>query len=287
MTDTTKPPKIDSDFDRVNEHFHDSYDAAKEIHRLESPVFLVLADSLILHRKNEKGKAERTAWEFTPPLFHVLKSVSHAPIALYARLLKKDGGEAWVKKLDDALHRAEARLDSLDGVPDHMARDARKLLELTAAFIHEGVLDGSGSSVQAANRFAESTKELLLLLTRHATEIQLTALHDAVQEALAKLSPEERETVEVVVMGDHQARNRSLGMQYFRKVLGEPEGSEDRVTYGESITSEDEALTLMATRRVDRPVAMAFFGDEKRLQRDVLGDAVEEALATRDYPVIE
>jgi hypothetical protein len=35
---------------------------------------------------------------------------------------------------------------------------------------------------------------------------------------------------------------------------------------------------LVGTRRLDRAIASAFFGDPKRLQRDVLGDAAKSAL---------
>ena len=76
---------------------------------------------------------------------------------------------------------------------------------------------------------------------------------------------------------DHQARARSLGMQYFQKRLGEPPGAEERVSYAEGVADAEEALALVGTRRADRAIASAFFGDPHRLQRDVLGDAVRRA----------
>jgi hypothetical protein len=75
-------------------------------------------------------------------------------------------------------------------------------------------------------------------------------------------------------------------MQYFRRRLREPEGAEERVTYGEAVTDPDEALALVGRRRLDRAIALAFFGDAKRLQRDVLGDAVHEQLATLELAPI-
>jgi len=68
-------------------------------------------------------------------------------------------------------------------------------------------------------------------------------------------------------------------MQYFRKRLEEPEGAEDRVAYAEGVETADQAFALVGTRRMDARIAEAFFGDAKRLQRDVLGDAVKELLA--------
>ena len=78
--------------------------------------------------------------------------------------------------------------------------------------------------------------------------------------------------------GDHQARNRSLGMQYFQRRFGEEPGEEERVAYGEGVEDADEAHALVGTRRLDNAVAAAFFGDPKRLQRDVLGNAVHALL---------
>ena len=69
-------------------------------------------------------------------------------------------------------------------------------------------------------------------------------------------------------------------MQYFRKRFAEPSGVETHVTYAEGVRDERAALALVATQRLDRSVALAFFGDEKRLQRDILGDAAERQLGS-------
>ena len=77
----------------------------------------------------------------------------------------------------------------------------------------------------------------------------------------------------MVVAGDHQARARSLPMQYFKKLLGERSGEERRVTYAEGVRDERAAFELVGAQRLERCMARAFFGEEKRLQRDILGDA--------------
>ncbi|HEU4535405.1 MAG TPA: hypothetical protein VFS00_14855, partial [Polyangiaceae bacterium] len=74
---------------------------------------------------------------------------------------------------------------------------------------------------------------------------------------------------------------RSLAMQYFQKLLGEAPGEERHVTYAEGVSDEAGALALAGTRRLDRAIAGAFFGEPRRLQRDVLGDAARERL--RDF----
>jgi hypothetical protein len=108
--------------------------------------------------------------------------------------------------------------------------------------------------------------------------MQLAALHEVVEDELSALSDKERRGLQVVVAGDHQARARNLGMQYFEKRFGESPGQERRVTYGEGMQNAEEALVLIGKRRVDRAIATAFFGDGERLQRDVLGDAAATLL---------
>ncbi|HEX4461642.1 MAG TPA: hypothetical protein VIA18_26865, partial [Polyangia bacterium] len=84
--------------------------------------------------------------------------------------------------------------------------------------------------------------------------------------------------------GVHQARARSLAMQFFGKLLDEPPDVERRLVYAENVSDEAQAVTLMATRQLDRALAGAFFGHPERLQRDILGDAVHEQLATLKLP---
>ena len=126
--------------------------------------------------------------------------------------------------------------------------------------------------------FASDMGPRILRLTELATCDQIAGLHEAVEEAFSKLSPDDERELQVVVVGDHQARIRSLGMQYFQRRFGEKPGADERVTYGENISEEREALSLVGTRQLDKIIARAFFGDEKRLQRDVLGDAATRCI---------
>jgi hypothetical protein len=56
---------------------------------------------------------------------------------------------------------------------------------------------------------------------------------------------------------------------------------------GGGVTSVDEALRLVATCHFDRELAAAFFGDPKRLQRDVLGDAAAALLGAAPLTSID
>ncbi|MEO7109115.1 MAG: hypothetical protein ABI183_01645 [Polyangiaceae bacterium] len=61
---------------------------------------------------------------------------------------------------------------------------------------------------------------------------------------------------------------------------------ESRLTYAEGVEAPQEALDLLGVQRIDRTIAGAFFGDTKRLQRDVLGDAAAKLLRQANFEPI-
>ncbi len=268
-----------SALDDVNERFHIHYDAARDEAKLEAPVFVVCADVLTVFRGTE-----RTNHPFSPPIYHVIKSVAHAPVALFAAFQRQ---EIDAKRLDALAARVKQSLAELERehpVTDDVVDDLRAILCSTLAFAEQSTK--TRPTTGALKAFGAEQGPLLLRLTEAATRVELKALDECVEQELAKLTKDERARLEVVVTGDHQARNRSLGMQYFQKRFGEEPGAEERVAYGEGIEDADEAHALVGTRRLDNAVADAFFGDPKRLQRDVLGDAVHALLAKSDLSPI-
>lgn len=278
--------------DRVNDAFHAAYDAVRARAELDAPVIVVLSDSLVLvhHRR-------RRELPLTPPMFTVVKSVAHAPVALHA-LLHREGDAldaatlAAVGELREKLVHAarevgtDAEAASRGVAPrpvDRMTDDMRAVLRMTSSLAAKALAAGRVGAEELAT-FARDVGAIVLRLTEDATRLQLEALHACVEEAIADLDAHARSTLEVVVIGAHQARARSYGMQYFQKRLGEADGVEHRVAYAESVETEEEAVALIGTRRLDRAIAEAFFGDPKRLQRDVLGDAAAHVLAAMKLP---
>jgi len=272
--------RSDDELDAANESFHEAYARARGRAEDEVPVFLILPDTLVLFRRAERREAR-----YTSRAFHLLKAAAHAPIGLYALLCKpttqpKDARVLALRaRLHAALttHRNEHAL-ALSDEPEALS-DLRAALEHTLHFID--ALDGPVPA-QALRVFASEMGTLLQSLIDHATRIELATLHACVEELVATLSPDERRALHVVVTGDHQARARNLGMQYFQARLGE--AAEAQLVYAEGITEEAEALALVGSRRLDAVLARAFFGDPKRLQRDVLGDAVRDRLRVVKLP---
>lgn len=291
--DGEQPPRVGGALDGVNDGFHGAYDAARDEAKLDAPVFVVHADVLFVFRDGQRREIA-----LTPRIFHVIKSAAHAPVAIFAALHRNGGGNGSSPhgaltmpsgdRIDELREHVAAALASLDDEHDDDRETVvaiRAVLEGSLAFL-DRVLGATPPTSTELDAFARASGPQLLELTRLATHVQLTALHEVVEKALAELDPPQRAGLQVVVTGDHQARVRSLGMQYFRKRFQEPDGAEARVTYAEGVDDVDEALALVGTRRLDVAIAKAFFGDPRRLQRDVLGDAVHELLASTELAPI-
>lgn len=277
----TKPPPVartEPPLDALNAAFHEVYDAARESAHREGPVFVVLADELVVFRDGV-----RTAYSFSPQAFHVIKAATHAPVALFTWLHDRTPPEpAALAAFRARLCDSAARVSSTDlGLTAQARGDLQVVLAACLALVERGP-----ERATTLEGFARQLGPVLLRLSHEATRIQLAQLHAHTQQALSPLTPSERRALQVVVAGNHQARARSLAMQYFEKRFDEPPGVERRITYAEGVCDEQAALLLVGTRRIDRVLARAFFGDERRLQRDILGDAARDQLSNAVYPPV-
>ncbi len=274
------PPAALSPLDAANRVFAKTYESSREAAQDEVPVLVLMPGEVVLRRG-----AARSASPVFRASFAAAKDVAHIAVALFA-LTARDrhlSAESLERARGLRKHASQA-LDQLqDPALSSVSRSLFSVLELAAQFATE-VVENRGASAEDRAAFASTVGPQLLRLTALATGEQIAELHRAVESLLAPLPSAERARVQVVVVGDHQARARSLGMQYFQRRLGEGPGEDERVTYGENIVDEEEALALVGTRRLDRVIAAAFFGDAKRLQRDVLGDAAKACLEQLDLP---
>jgi hypothetical protein len=266
-------PGVGGALDELDDEFHAAYDRSRAQVAMDMPVFVVLANDLVLLHGEQ-----RRVWSFSPRAYHVLKEVAHVPLALFASL-----GALEQEPPEHALGRSEALLQWIEQAERELDRglfDAETVRELESVLASSArLLRTRQLTPQALRELAHETGPTLRSMIERATALQLDALHENVEAALRELSREQVAQLEVVVTGNHQARARSLPMQYFRARLAEPEGEERRVTYAEAVSNEQDALALLGTRELDRAIAGAFFGDATRMQRDLLGDAAHELLA--------
>jgi hypothetical protein len=273
---STDPPS--SALDAGNEVFHEAYSGARDGVKRQVPVLVVLPMELVLHHQNERKSAPCSRATFVRA-----KSAAHMAVALFALTGNESNSETSRSGLARLHELVSAALDEVGALASEpLDQEIRALLQRCQSFARQAGEKAPSQSL--ALEFAGDAGPRILRITELATHEQIAALHEAVETTLSTLSSTEQAELQVVVVGDHQARARSLGMQYFKRRLHEEPGADERVTYGENISDEEEALSLVATRRLDKRIAAAFFGDENRLQRDVLGDAAMRCLDQMKFP---
>lgn len=258
----------------IDDAFHAGYADARDAAAQDGPVLVLLGDELTLVDGDDAGGS--AVRNISPDLFHALKAIAHLPIAIFVAL-QRGGSPAVLSQLRARAMQAMADVDTLQAG----AADARTVIHESCAFIDDVLADAADRDARLS-ALATALGPPLLRLIDEATRAQLAALHDAVTQIVAGLDEQRRTALHVVVAGAHQARSRSLGMQYFCRRFDEPPGAERRVSYAEAVESVEDAVRLVGVQRLDREMARAFFGDETRLQRDVLGDAARGILERTD-----
>jgi hypothetical protein len=240
-------------------------------------VLVLFAESLILFVGDR-----RTEFAASAPATALVRAAAHVPVGIYASLEGAAEDETALDplaldRLSGLQHAQLAARSDLAPLDPAARKDVEAVLDASQTFLGRALAQRRVSTVELG-AFASKLGPLLLRLTEHATRLELAALDAAAEQALERLSVEQSQRLEVVVAGVHQARARSLGLQYFQRRFGETAGEEKRVVFAEAAADPNEARALIGTRRLDRAIARAFFGDEKRLQRDVLGDAAARQL---------
>jgi hypothetical protein len=263
----------------ANAIFHEAYAEARTKASNSVPILIILGDELILRRG-----PERRGWSFATPAFDDLKIASH--VIVTTRCLVGAGRQGSLSDTD------RARLSSLREILERVGKDAASTGGQTQKAVSAclSLLDGvlRDARVPAPNGVAwEASKALLEELMSEAARLRLLSLHATVGEALGALEGDARRALRVVVAGDHQARRRSHGMQYFERRLPPLPNGEPRVAYGESVTSEEEAFDLVGTALVDRALATTLFGDPNKMQEDLLGEATRLHLDAMNLSPIE
>jgi hypothetical protein len=213
------------------------------------PVLLVDGDQLLLI---DGARRERAT--IRDGRYHALKEAAHAPLGVFAALCDIDGP------------LPPDRLPTLRALRLAMARlgpaAASAQTELDAVL-------AQGTSRQAdLAAWARAAGPALLAAAGQAAELERAALETATSGWQAALG-ERFARVHVIVIGSHMAREGELALTFFLARLGESaEGG--RVIYAESLWEEGRALELLGTHLIDGQAAAAFFGDPRRLHRDVL-----------------
>jgi hypothetical protein len=240
-------------------------------------VLLVEGDNLVLKDGNRRAEAR-----FIPDIFHVLKAVSHIPLALDVMLASvPDGGGLDEGSLGELrgyrglIESARDRVASL-GLEREQAGRQAKIIAASLALIDDAI-EARACDREVRVAFTRRMSPLVLANAAEATRAALDSLHRLVGTWRDGMPVADWERLTVVVMGRQLPRKDNLAVQYFARLLGEP-GEGRRIVYAESLFDEPKALDLLATYLVDTQVGLDFFDDPMRMHRDLLGDAAKEYL---------
>jgi hypothetical protein len=234
------------------------------------PVIIVAFDDLVLLRGGEE-----TRTPFTPTLYHGLKSVSHLPLGIYGALAPAVAGDAaadWRAPLQAMREQALAAAGRLGaaGFSEAQLGRERKIVDESVGFIERTLAAGS-ISAEELRAYAREMAPLALANAADAARVQVDGLHAAFTAMKAQMSAAELAHLYVLVLGSKTPRADNLQYEYFVNALGPGSGGK-RVIYAEGIFDKDRALGLLGTLVIDRRIGADFYGDEARMERDLLGD---------------
>lgn len=224
------------------------------------PVLIVGPDRItLLHA------GTRRELELRPARYQDLKAMAHVALGLHALQFQATPDPARVAELR-AL--AEKALESVgrDLTPAQVERQ-RQIVRLTL-----------GPDRSAG--WERAVAPLLLENALDAARAEIADLDAAITAVHRLLGPAELERLHVIVVGAHMAREGEIAMQYFQQLLGEREGL--RLVFAEGLWDEPSELQLLATHLLDASLGEGFFGDARRLHRDLLADAAAQVLAEKN-----
>jgi hypothetical protein len=266
------PVRAADPFETLNEAFRQQHAEAREREwSRRGPVILVEFEKLTLINGDERKSAE-----VIPTRYHQLKSVAHAPFAIYLALEGVGDGPLDDRQktlLKDFVSRIDAVrtvLGTADFSPETLARQ-REILDHATTFIANTLKSGSASSKEVKD-FASGVRPLLLKNVEEAAELQIRA-YDR-QIALWKQSFPRLDwgRMKVVITGSALPRKQNLATQYFARLLG-VSGEGPRIVYAESLYDEPKALKLLNATTVDTKAGEVIFDDPTRLHRDLMAEA--------------
>lgn len=250
------------------------------------PVILVAGDEVTLITADG-----RDSQRYIPPVYHKLKAVSHVVLGLSGAMapVLQGGvpGTGWqtdLQSVDAAIVALQPRIGGL-GLSAAQETRSRQVMADSRAFIAAALQAGTPDRA-AFTALMARIKPLWLADVTDAAQAQLGRLDEIVDGWRAKLDPADWAAVHVLVTGPRNPRAGNLQVQYFLRALNEPQPG-NRVIYTENLFAPEQAMDLFAVVVMDRAVSMLIFGDQFRMEEDLLAYAagvVLDGLMTGDAP---
>jgi len=260
----------------LNAAFRAAYsDAKTRALTASGPTLIVNGDQLVLLRGGRRLEAN-----VATETYETVKTIAHIPLAIYVTLTPGDGAidETRLKLLANLRELIVPAADSLDTLKLSAATLGRqkKIVTASLALINEAM--GRRELAPAALlEFTRRMAPLVLENVNEAARAQLDGVHAQVSAWRRDMTAQEWNQLHVLIIGPHMPRQDLVVAQYFFRLLREPaEGG--RIIYAESLWEESKALDLLGTHLLDGWIGDAFFRDDTRMHRDLLGDAAKDYL---------
>jgi len=287
MSAAALPPS--DPLEALNQAFREAYAARREeVLAGMGPIIAQIDDRLVLRRG--PGGSTRLEGPARTRRYHELKVVTHVPLALHVLLAGRRGAldAATRGRLAAIRALAAAAGGDLDGRgfdPDQRARQ-RRILDASLALLDEIIATGSAAP-GALSALIRGLADDIRRNIEDAARDQIETMHATVEGWKRQMTEDERAQLRAVVSVTHMSRPGNVAVQYFSVALGEAWGGRfaqeelhagKRVLASEVTVDEEAAFALLATHELDAGVASRFFGEESRMERDLLADAAERIL---------
>jgi hypothetical protein len=245
------------------------------------PVIVVEMDKLILRHGGTRSEST-----VIPQNYHRLKSISHVPLALYVALAPFGDAPlpadrlAGLRTFSRRVAEVVASLEQSGLTPAQIER-SRSLLRRCADFL-DGVLKTGRYEPGELRALTKEAGPVVLSNAADAARAQIDAYHAQVSAWRRQMPEEQWAKLRVVILGPQMPRKHNVAVQYFAKLMGST-GESRRLVYAEELNGEQQALSLLATHRLDSELSEAFFGDPERMEIDLLGNAAAVYLDGFDF----
>lgn len=206
----------------LNDAFRAAYaDSKRRTLAASTPILIVNGDNFSLLREGKRLDAN-----VGTPIYDPVKTIAHIPLAIYVALTPGDevlDGDRLktLTGLRELIPPAEASLDSLHLPAPTLAR--QKLIVAGCLTFLDGVAAKHEFARPALVAFTRRMAPLVMANVTDAARAQLDATHTQVSAWRRELSPQEWSRLHVVVIGPHMPREELVVMQYFLRLLHEPE----------------------------------------------------------------
>ena len=182
--------------------------------------------------------------------------------------------EERIEKLEQlsrlALAAKPAVAESLAFDPS-LAEGQQNLIDASRRFIKKIVGKRDWISKELSS-FLQTVKPQILTNVQRAARFRIDHLHTQMVSWKKTMGEEEWKSLHVVVLGAAMPRKNNLAVQYFSKLFG-VRGEGLKITYAESIFSDQLALQILGTNLLDTQIGEGYFADPWRMHCDLLGNA--------------